>query len=262
MNETKSVAPRSLRRRGEPSPGAQLAAAAPADSAVQLTSLTVTKTYSKGRTQIPVLRGVDLEVRRGEFLAIIGQSGSGKSTLLHILATLDVPDSGEVHYEGRRIDNLPFGQRDRVRNGQIGMIFQFYHLLPELTALENVLSPLMISSSVWGYWRRRREYTDRAKELLDLVGLGHRLKHRPRELSGGEMQRAAIARALIAGPQVLLADEPTGNLDRGTGQEILQILDRLNRDRQLTIVMVTHDLAIAERSDRIVRLVEGRTKSA
>lgn len=262
MNETKSVAPRSLRRRSEPSLGAQLAAAAPGDSAVQLTSLTVTKTYSKGRTQIPVLRGVDLEVRRGEFLAIIGQSGSGKSTLLHILATLDVPDSGEVHYEGRRIDNLPFGQRDRVRNGQIGMIFQFYHLLPELTALENVLSPLMISSSVWGYWRRRREYTDRAKELLDLVGLGHRLKHRPRELSGGEMQRAAIARALIAGPQVLLADEPTGNLDRGTGQEILQILDRLNRDRQLTIVMVTHDLAIAERSDRIVRLVEGRTKGA
>lgn len=262
MSETQSAAPRGQRRRGE-SPAAHLVTTAPATgAAVQLKSQGVTKTYTKGRTQIPVLRGVDLDVRRGEFLAIIGQSGSGKSTLLHILATLDAPDSGEVHYEGRRIDNLPLGQRDRVRNGQIGMIFQFYHLLPELTALENVLSPLMISSSVWGYWRRRREYTDRAKELLELVGLGHRLKHRPRELSGGEMQRAAIARALIAGPRVLLADEPTGNLDRGTGQEVLQLLNQLNRDRQLTIVMVTHDLAIAERADRSVRLVEGRAKSA
>lgn len=256
MSETKSLAPRGQRRRGEPSPAPHVATA----SAIQLTSRGVTKTYTKGRMQIPVLRGVDIEVRRGEFLAIIGQSGSGKSTLLHILATLDAPDSGEVHYEGRRIDNLPFNQRDRVRNGQIGMIFQFYHLLPELTALENVLSPLMISSSVWEYWRRRREYTALAKELLELVGLGHRLKHRPRELSGGEMQRAAIARALIAGPQVLLADEPTGNLDRGTGQEILQILNKLNRERQLTVVMVTHDLAIAERADRTVRLVEGRTR--
>lgn len=256
MSETKSLAPRGQRRRGESSPAQHVATA----SAIQLRSQGVTKTYTKGRMQIPVLRGVDIEVRRGEFLAIIGQSGSGKSTLLHILATLDAPDSGEVHYEGRRIDNLPFNQRDRVRNGQIGMIFQFYHLLPELTALENVLSPLMISSSVWEYWRRRREYTALAKELLELVGLGHRLKHRPRELSGGEMQRAAIARALIAGPQVLLADEPTGNLDRGTGQEILQILNKLNRERQLTVVMVTHDLAIAERADRTVRLVEGRTR--
>ncbi|OYV83195.1 MAG: ATP-binding protein [Planctomycetia bacterium 21-64-5] len=227
-----------------------------------LRSIGLTKTYRKGRVVIPVLRGVDLEVRRGEFLAIIGQSGSGKSTLLHILGTLDAPDAGEVHYQGRRIDNLPLGQRDRVRNGQIGMIFQFYHLLPELTAWENVLSPLMISSSVWSYWRKRREHAERAKELLDLVGLGHRLKHRPRELSGGEMQRAAIARALISGPQVLLADEPTGNLDRGTGQEILQILSDLNRRQSLTIVMVTHDLAIAERADRVVRLVEGRAERA
>lgn len=261
MSETKSIAPRSQRRRGESSPAPHLPLAGASGSAVQLSSFGLTKSYTKGRVHIPVLRGVDLEVRRGEFLAIIGQSGSGKSTLLHILATLDAPDGGEVHYEGRRIDNLPLGQRDRVRNGQIGMIFQFYHLLPELTALENVLSPLMISSSVWGYWRRRREYTQRAKELLELVGLGHRLKHRPRELSGGEMQRAAIARALIAGPAVLLADEPTGNLDRGTGQEILQILGKLNHERQLTVVMVTHDLAIAERADRVVRLVEGRAKS-
>ncbi len=257
MSETKSAALRTPRRRSE---SAVPHVSSPRDAAAQLTSHGLTKTYRKGGVPIPVLRGVDIEVRRGEFLAIIGQSGSGKSTLLHILATLDAPDSGEVYYEGRRIDNLPHTHRDRVRNGQIGMIFQFYHLLPELTALENVLSPLMISSSVLGYWRRRREYTERAKELLDLVGLGHRLKHRPRELSGGEMQRAAIARALISGPQVLLADEPTGNLDRSTGQEILQILGDLNRARQLTIVMVTHDLAIADRADRIVRLVEGRAE--
>ncbi|MGH7194343.1 MAG: ABC transporter ATP-binding protein, partial [Candidatus Saccharimonadales bacterium] len=153
-------------------------------------------------------------------------------------------------------------QRDRVRNRQIGMIFQFYHLLPELSALENVLSPLMIASSAWGYWRRKREHTARAKELLELVGLGHRLTHRPRELSGGEMQRAAIARALIGNPQALLADEPTGNLDRGTGKEILGILRNLNRQQKLTIVMVTHDLAIAEMADRVVRLVEGRVEGA
>ncbi|HET6883229.1 MAG TPA: ABC transporter ATP-binding protein [Pirellulales bacterium] len=259
MNETKSAAARTGRRRNETLPAPHVGAAGGAG--VQLASVGLIKTYRKGRVQIPVLRGVDLEVRRGEFLAVIGQSGSGKSTLLHILGTLDAPDGGEVYYQGGRIDNLSLRQRDRVRNGQVGMIFQFYHLLPELTALENVLSPLMISSSVWGYWRRRREYNDRAKELLNLVGLGHRLKHRPRELSGGEMQRAAIARALIAGPQVLLADEPTGNLDRGTGQEILQILGKLNRQQQLTIVMVTHDLAIAERADRVVQLVEGRAKS-
>lgn len=263
MSETTPAVSRTPRRRNDSLPAPHVPASMPDEpSPVQLSSLGLTKTYSKARVQIPVLRGVDLEVRRGEFLAVIGQSGSGKSTLLHILGTLDAPDSGEVHYEGRRIDNLPLAQRDRVRNGQIGMIFQFYHLLPELTALENVLSPLMISSGIWSYWRRRREHTDRAKELLELVGLGHRLKHRPRELSGGEMQRAAIARALISGPRVLLADEPTGNLDRGTGQEILQILSKLNRQQQLTMVMVTHDLAIAERADRVVRLVEGRAARA
>ena len=258
MSETTSATARRPRRRNEP----LARASATSDSSGVLRSIGLTKTYRKGRVDIPVLRGVDLEVRRGEFLAIIGQSGSGKSTLLHILGTLDAPDAGEVYYQGRRIDNLPLRERDGVRNGQIGMIFQFYHLLPELTALENVLSPLMISSSVWSYWRRRREHTERARELLDLVGLGHRLKHRPRELSGGEMQRAAIARALISGPQILLADEPTGNLDRGTGQEILQILSDLNRQQSLTIVMVTHDLAIADRADRVVRLVEGRAETA
>jgi lipoprotein-releasing system ATP-binding protein len=202
-----------------------------------------------------------MEVRRGEFLAIVGQSGSGKSTLLHLLGTLDAPDQGEIHYAGRRIDNLPARDRDTLRNRQFGMIFQFYHLLPELSTLENVLAPLMIRHGVWSYLRRRREHRARAEELLETMGLSHRLKHKPRELSGGEMQRAAIARALVAQPDLLLADEPTGNLDQATGQEIIRILRTLNRQQNLTIVMVTHDRAIADQADRIVRLTEGRIES-
>ena len=199
-----------------------------------------------------------MSVRQGEFLAIVGQSGSGKSTLLHLLGTLDAPDRGEIHYAGQRIDNLPAKARDALRNRQFGMIFQFYHLLPELSTLENVLMPLMITHGVWSYLRHRRRHRARAEELLEMVGLSHRLKHRPRELSGGEMQRAAIARALVAQPDLLLADEPTGNLDQATGQEIIRILRTLNQQRNLTIVMVTHDRAIADQADRIVRLAEGR----
>ena len=220
------------------------------------------KSYRKGQVEIPVLRGVDIAIARGEFVAIIGQSGSGKSTLLHLLATLDAPDAGQICFEGRRIDNLPARQRDRLRNRDLGMIFQFYHLLPELSALENVLSPQMIAESAWRYFRRRREHQARARCLLETVHLGHRMQHGPRELSGGEMQRVAIARALMAQPQVLLADEPTGNLDHGTGREILQILRNLNRQQNLTIVMVTHDPTIAQQADRIVRLVEGKVESA
>ncbi len=230
----------------------------PDSSLAHLAAVSLKKNYRKGPLDIPVLLGVDLEVRAGEFLAIVGQSGSGKSTLLHLLGTLDAPTAGEVHFHGRRIDNLPMSLRERIRNDQIGMIFQFYHLLPELTTLENVLAPLMIAQSAWNYWRRRGESVQRATQLLETVGLGHRLKHRPRELSGGEMQRAAIARALIAQPQVLLADEPTGNLDQTTGQEILRILRTLNHEHGLSIVMVTHDPGIAADADRIVRLVNGR----
>ena len=221
----------------------------------------LTKSYRKGDVEIPVLCGVNLELGTGEFKAIVGQSGSGKSTLLHLLATLDQPDSGEVRFEGNRIDNLTSTSRDTLRNRHLGMIFQFYHLLPELTTIENVLLPSMISSSLWQFLRRGRVYRKRALELLDLVGLGHRLKHRPRELSGGEMQRVAIARSLMSQPQVLLADEPTGNLDRRTGEEILQILRNLNQQQRLTIVMVTHDQSIASQADEIVQLVEGRVES-
>ena len=218
------------------------------------------KSYHKAAVEIPVLRGLDLSVRRGEFLAIVGQSGSGKSTLLHLLGTLDAPDEGEIHFDGHRVDNLPRVSRDILRNKHFGMIFQFYHLLPELTTLENVLAPLMIGRSMGGFLRQGRKDRASAARLLEMVGLQHRLKHKPCELSGGEMQRAAIARALVAEPELLLADEPTGNLDHATGRQILEMLGSLNRQRNLTIVMVTHDQAIAERADRVVRLVDGRVE--
>ena len=220
------------------------------------------KSYRKGDFGIPVLQGIDLSVHEGEFLSIVGQSGSGKSTLLHLLGTLDQPDAGEVRFDGNRIDNLPSASRDLLRNRHFGMVFQFYHLLPEFTALENVLTPALIAQSTLGYWRKRKQYRQRAEELLEMVGLSDRLKHKPRELSGGEMQRAAIARALLAEPSVLLADEPTGNLDRATGEQIMQMLRELNQKQKLTIVMVTHDPWIAEQADRVVRLAEGRIQTA
>jgi lipoprotein-releasing system ATP-binding protein len=216
------------------------------------------KSYRKGPVEVPVLTGLDIEIRRGEFIAIVGQSGSGKSTLLHLLGTLDAPDQGEILFDGRRIDNLPITHRDALRNKRIGMIFQFYHLLPELSTLENVLSPLMIADGVWKYLRSRKKHRATAMGLLETVGLSHRLNHKPRELSGGEMQRAAIARALVAQPELLLADEPTGNLDQATGQEILRILRTLNEEHRVTIVMVTHDQSLASQADRIVRLTRGR----
>lgn len=228
-----------------------------APAAALLAAKRLVKSFRKGKVEVPVLRGVDLEIPPGRFTAIVGQSGSGKSTLLHLLATLDAPDSGEIHFAGRRIDNLPARHRDVLRNRDIGMIFQFYHLLPELSTLENVLMPLMITHGAFRYWSQKRQLAERATKLLSMVGLSHRLTHKPRELSGGEMQRAAIARALIAEPKLLLADEPTGNLDQKTGQEILGLLRRLNREQGLSIVMVTHDSNIARQADGIVSLVNG-----
>lgn len=228
------------------------------ESFFQIAARGVHKKYHKGANDIPVLRGIDIEIREGEFLAIIGQSGCGKSTLLHLMGTLDQPDAGEIYLADNRIDNLPASARDRLRNETFGLIFQFYHLLPELNALGNVLLPLMIRHGFFGYLRNRRVFRKRAKALLEKVQLSHRLKHKPRELSGGEMQRTAIARALINQPKVLLADEPTGNLDRAAGQEIIDILRNLNASENLTIVMVTHDEKIAQQADRTVRLVEGR----
>ncbi len=219
------------------------------------------KVYRTGSIDVPVLRGVDLSIGQGELVSIVGQSGSGKSTLLHLLGTLDRPTAGEIYFEGNRIDDLPGAGCDVLRNRYIGLVFQFYHLLPELTALENVLAPAMIRHGVFEYWTKRRAYRERAIALLETVGLGHRLHHRPRELSGGEMQRTAIARALVSNPKVLLADEPTGNLDRKTGEEVLAVLRELNRRQGLSIVMVTHDPHIAAQADRTIHLVEGRIET-
>ncbi|MEO2036613.1 MAG: ABC transporter ATP-binding protein [Planctomycetaceae bacterium] len=222
----------------------------------------IQKTYTTGQHNVRVLRGAGISATEGEFISVIGQSGSGKSTMLHVLGLLDSPDVGEVLYEGKRIDNLNEGARDLLRNRVFGFIFQFYHLLPELSLLENVMAPLMIRYSLWEYWKQRRAIRQQASEILNEVGLGHRVRHRPSQLSGGELQRGAIARALITRPRILLADEPTGNLDAATGQEIMTLLKKLNEENKLTIVMVTHNEAVANQAHRIVRLKEGRIEKA
>jgi lipoprotein-releasing system ATP-binding protein len=227
-----------------------------------LSATNLYKTYRQNALKVRVLRGLNLDVYPGEFLSVVGVSGSGKSTLLHLLGTIDRPDEGTIQLAGERIDNLPAEGRDLLRNQTFGFIFQFYHLLPELNTLENVLIPQMIKHSTWNWLRQRHPSRRRAIELLERVGLGQRLKHRPRELSGGEMQRAAIARALINQPRILLADEPTGNLDAGTGSEIVHLLRDLNRHEGLTIIMVTHNLDIVTETDRMVRLVAGRVETA
>jgi lipoprotein-releasing system ATP-binding protein len=216
------------------------------------------KSYRKGSLAVPVLNGVDLEIEAGSFTAIIGQSGSGKSTLLHLLATLDAPNAGEVHFQNRRVDNLPAKERERLRNEEFGLIFQFYHLLPELSTLENVLVPKMVQDGFFSYLRNKAAYKKRAMELLEMVGMGHRTTHKPSELSGGEMQRTAIARALISDPSILLADEPTGNLDEENGAEVMETLDRLRQQENLTVVMVTHDNGLAKRADAVIHLAGGK----
>jgi lipoprotein-releasing system ATP-binding protein len=215
------------------------------------------KRYRSGSSTIEVLRGVDMQLAAGEFVAVVGQSGSGKTTLLHLLGLLDAPDGGEVYLGDTRIDTLSASRQDIVRNTQIGMVFQSYHLLPELDAVENVLAPLYVRYGVFEWLRRRSEARQEAVALLERFGLGHRLGHRPRQLSGGEMQRVAIARALIARPQLLLADEPTGNLDATSGAGILETLTELNQSDGLSIVMVTHDTAIAARAERVIKLADG-----
>jgi lipoprotein-releasing system ATP-binding protein len=232
------------------------------DTPSHLTAVNLHKTYRKNKIEVPVLRGLNLEVFRSEFLSVVGASGSGKSTLLHLLGTLDAPDEGEIHLVGKRIDNVPSDKREALRNRTFGMIFQFYHLLPELTTLENVLVPGMIAHSVWGWFGERGKLRQRGLQLLELVGLGHRLRHKPRELSGGEMQRAAIARALINEPSILLADEPTGNLDAQSATGIVSLLRDLNRQAGVTIIMVTHNHEIAAESDRVVKIAGGQMEQA
>jgi ABC-type lipoprotein export system ATPase subunit len=216
------------------------------------------KDYWMGPSRLRVLQGVSLSVRRGEFLCVLGPSGSGKSTLLHLLGLLDRPTEGRVVFEGQDAFDRPKRWRDRMRNEAIGFVFQFYYLMPDLTVLGNTLLPAMVRTPavVWPFARHR--YRREALGVLKDLGLGERVGHLPKELSGGERQRAAIARALVHGPRVLFADEPTGNLDSATGAEIMKVLARLNRKGGLTVVMVTHDERIARQADRVLHLQDGR----
>jgi len=220
------------------------------------------KSYRLGKTTLDVLRGVSFSVETGQFAAIIGASGSGKSTLLHLVGLLDTPDAGTVTLDGENLTKASTTRRDRVRCNDVGFVFQFYHLLPELSVQENVLLPAQVASSTFGWSGRRQAARKRAAELLDELGLADRLKHRPAELSGGERQRVAIARALMNGPKILLADEPTGNLDSKTGKHIMDVLSRFHRDSGQTILMVTHDQSLAEQADRILHLTDGQLTDA
>ena len=214
------------------------------------------KHYRMGGQDLHVLRGVDLRVDKGEWVAILGASGSGKSTFLHLLGGLDVPDEGSVKFKGQDVFGRGSSAVDRYRNTNVGFVFQFYHLLPELTAIDNVVVSAMIGTGAFSWFSKRAAARARAAELLKRLGLGERLKHRPAKLSGGERQRVAIARALINEPDVLLADEPTGNLHTGQGNEIMDLFERLNREGT-TIIQVTHSEANAARSRRVLRLRDG-----
>jgi len=214
----------------------------------------LTKTYTMGKRSLEVLRGVDLDVARGEFLALRGASGAGKSTLLHLIGGLDLPNAGEILFAGRNLVTFSERKLTEFRNRRVGFIFQAYHLLPELDALENVCLPARmarISST---------QAATRGRELLTRVGLQDRLDHKPSELSGGEQQRVAIARALINEPELILADEPTGNLDSKTGGEIIELLKSLCAEKQTTLIIATHDANVAARAARVIDLLDGRIR--
>lgn len=214
----------------------------------------VVKDFHDGERELHILRGVDLKILEGERLAISGPSGAGKSTLLHILGTLDAPTEGDVFFRGQSLRTMAKSHVNRIRNEEIGFVFQFYHLLPEFSALENVMMPALSRGA------RKRECAPRAEELLTKVGLDDRMTHKPGMLSGGEQQRVAIARALFNEPRVVLADEPTGNLDEHTGEGITELLWDLSRSEGVTVVVVTHDDAIAADGDRWIHLHEGKTE--
>lgn len=212
----------------------------------------IQKSFSEGKNNVDVINGLSLTIEQGEFVSIVGSSGSGKSTLLHILGGLDLPTQGSVWLNGQRFDNLGEAERGYLRNAHLGFVYQFHHLLPEFTALENVCMPLMLRKDA-----TFKESKQRAEYLLERVGLSHRLTHQPGELSGGERQRVALARALVTRPQLMLADEPTGNLDRNTAVSIFELLADLRNEFNMAMLIVTHDEQLAQSADRVLHMQDG-----
>jgi lipoprotein-releasing system ATP-binding protein len=212
------------------------------------------KTYAEGKLRTPVFDGLSMAVAKGETVAILGASGAGKSTLLHLLGGLDTPTAGEVYVTGQKMSALSDAARGALRNKALGFVYQFHHLLPEFTALENVMLPVLLNGT------DVRDASQRAKALLESVGLGHRLEHKPGELSGGERQRAAVARALVNRPACVLGDEPTGNLDEKTAATVFELMLALNREHHTSLVLVTHARSLARRMDRVLELHEGKLR--
>ena len=224
---------------------------------VILKACDITKSFKMGQSHLRVLKGIELSVKKGEFLSVTGASGSGKSTLMHILSGLDRPDTGMVEFKGDNIADFSAGKLDRFRNKNIGFVFQFYHLIEELTVIENILLPAMACSGIIRWFGSAAKKRKKAEQLLELIGLSDRAEQKSYQLSGGERQRVAIARALINDPEIIFADEPTGNLDSETGSTVLQLFEDLNNTGQ-TIIMVTHDEIIAKIAHRCIRLIDGK----
>lgn len=221
-------------------------------SNIVLEAKNISKSFTDGKTTVEVIKDLSLQVKAGEFISIVGSSGSGKSTLLHVLGGLDCPTAGQVFLNGKRFDNLGEAERGYLRNQHLGFVYQFHHLLPEFTALENVAMPLMLRAGT-----NYKQSKEQAEYLLNRVGLSHRMTHKPGELSGGERQRVALARALVAKPELMLADEPTGNLDRKNAVKIFELLSELRSEFNMAMLIVTHDEQLAQTADSILHMQDG-----